>query len=99
MTRADRSSLGLLRRVSDALPCYVVTEAWITVEQKLALHQLRCLEGLLGAPPQRYKAWAERYVFPVPNHRAGEWACLYLRGNHVAHTVELTTRRPPTGGA
>jgi hypothetical protein len=60
----------------------------VEITQTLTETQFREIEGILGRPPERFKEWAERFVFDPPTNAHGSRLRSYLRNHRIAHGYE-----------
>jgi hypothetical protein len=82
------------------MPGYRYSGETIEVTQQLTEGQFRASEAILGLPPQRFKGWAEHFVFTPSTPGIGRRLRAYLRRQRIAHTTELlqTFIVEPAGG-
>jgi hypothetical protein len=71
------------------MPGYRHSGETIEVTQQLREPQFRAIETILGLPPQRFKEWAEHFVFTPSTPGIGRRLRAYLRRERLAHTTEL----------
>jgi hypothetical protein len=71
------------------MPGYRYSGETVEITQKLSERQFRAVEAILGHPPQRFKEWAEHFVFTPSTPGIGRRLRAYLRRHGVAHTTEL----------
>jgi len=60
----------------------------VEIKQTLTEAQFRDIERILGLPPQRFKEWAEMFVFDPPTNAHGSRLRSYLRNHRIAHGYE-----------
>lgn len=60
----------------------------LEITQQITEPQFRAIERILGRPPERFKDWAEKFVFDPPTSGHGARVRSYLRSNGIAHGYE-----------
>jgi hypothetical protein len=74
------------------MPGYRYAGETIEITQPLGEAQFRAIEAILGEPPQRFKEWAQHFVFTLSTPGIGRRLRGYLRRQRIAHTTELLQR-------
>jgi hypothetical protein len=67
---------------------YNDTGQTIEITQQLTEGQFREIERILDRTPERFKGWAELFVFGPPTNAHGSRLRDYLRSEQIAHGYE-----------
>jgi hypothetical protein len=60
----------------------------IEISQQLTEAQFRAIERILDRPRERFKGWADKFVFDPPTNAHGSRLRDYLRSQRIAHNYE-----------
>lgn len=60
----------------------------VEITQTLTEVQFREIERILERTPERFKGWADRFVFDPPSNAHGSRLRQYLRSQRIAHNYE-----------